>query len=490
MSESVGLYQKQVQVQKQVQRMSQRQIQALSLLSMGSRELREEIYKNASQNPALEIVSDPLASSHEEIENFQHKYNREDSGFSDYGSRKYGDGDAYQAALENSEDRRETLQQHLMEQLNLSRVSEDEYSLCRALIYNLDKNGCYGNMLSPESLLDKKRPLQTKALLAQCLDRIQRMDPVGTCCKNLEESLFVQAKIAGNAPALALFILDGHLDLLNPPQPDKVIKNLKDFREKWHSKKFAHRLLIDDIKLTEALVEETIDFIQTLNPRPAAEYSSDVSELDSNRPDIILTVEKKEGRIFSDDFSRGKIVCDEKSYYQIKYASGILPELRLSADYYDKSAVDKAKEFLLNLQYRESSIVFQGCAIVHYQKDFFNEGPGHLNVLTRRQVAEMLGIHESTVSRMSSKNNSKYIQTEWGLFPASYFFSSGVSSSDGREKISSDSIKVKIQKLLEEANYSDSQLTTFLNDQGIKIARRTVAKYRQQIGIKNSYERS
>ena len=111
----------------------------------------------------------------------------------------------------------------------------------------------------------------------------------------------------------------------------------------------------------------------------------------------------------------------------------------------------------------------------------------------------MLGIHESTVSRMSSKKNSKYIQTDWGLFPASFFFSSGVKSTDGKEKISAAVIKEKIQEYLStmqaagpdgnSEKISDSKLAEYLNQQGIKIARRTVAKYRSQIGINNSYRR-
>ena len=120
------------------------------------------------------------------------------------------------------------------------------------------------------------------------------------------------------------------------------------------------------------------------------------------------------------------------------------------------------------------------------------KGPGHLKVLTRRQIARELEIHESTVSRMSAKKGSKYIQTEWGLFPASYFFTSGVSNRDGSKIISSERIKQKMQEVLEEPgneNLSDRELCELLNKKGAKIARRTVAKYRSQLGLKNSYKR-
>ena len=338
------------------------------------------------------------------------------------------------------------------------------------------------------------------SLLDKCLDIVQCLDPVGTCCKTLEESLFVQAKIKGDASPLTLFILDGNLELLNPPQPEKVLQNLKGFQKKWHSKQFAPQIILDKISYDEFDVEDSIEYILKLNPRPAQNYVSDTSDAQFNRPDVILTVTKENGYLAADDFSKGQICAEKGCYFQVKYASGVLPEVRISPEYmYDKEAVEKARAFIANLQFRESSIVLQGCAIVKFQKEFFEKGPGHLNVLTRRQVAVMLGIHESTVSRMSSKKNSKYIQTDWGLFPASFFFSSGVASTDGKEKISAAVIKEKIQEYLlamqsagsdgSREKISDSKLAEYLNQQGIKIARRTVAKYRSQIGISNSYKR-
>ena len=195
--------QRQTQSQKQIQKLSQIQIQALKFLAMNSRELREEIFKAVAENPALEIVNNSEKSSAQ----LQKEYSRQTSAA---GSEA---ADANQRVLEAQADRGETLQQHLMAQLDLMKISRDEYELSQKLIYNLDENGCYGSMLAPETLLDKSRPAQNKKMLERCLDLVQRMDPVGTCCRTLEESLFVQARIAGDAPPLALFILDGHLDL-------------------------------------------------------------------------------------------------------------------------------------------------------------------------------------------------------------------------------------------------------------------------------------
>ena len=468
--------QTQQQTQKQIQKMSQVQIQAVNFLAMNNRDLREEIYKTAAENPALQIDSDPRRSSSNE------KY----SSTSSAGNLA---SDANQRALEALENRGETLQQHLMSQLNLLQLSQDEYELCQRLIYNLDANGCYGSMLAPETLLDKARPAQNKKMLIRCIDRIQKMDPVGTCCRTLEESLFVQAKIAEDAPPLALFILDGHLELLSPPQPERVLKNLKDYLKQWHSKKFAPEIALDKIPLTEDSAAQAIKYITSLNPRPAGEYISDTSQADFLQPDIILSIKKEPGSVPSDDFDRGIVTGGIDFHFSVKYANGELPELRIAPDFsFDAKSVQKANEFINLLKFRQSSIILLGCAIVSAQKDFFINGPGNLKPLTRRQIAKQIGVHESTVSRMTGKKSNRRIDVMGELYPAGYFFVTGSSTSSGTQ-ISSESIKTNISKLLSTATtpLSDEKITKLLNEQGIKISRRTVNKYRNQLGLENSY---
>ena len=319
---------------------------------------------------------------------------------------------------------------------------------------------------------------------------VQRMDPVGTCCRTLEESLFVQAKIAGDAPSLALFILDGHLELLSPPQPDRVLKKVLEFQKNWHSKKFAPELPIDKITLDEDAAEEAVKYILTLNPRPAGEYISDTSKADFFRADVVLTIERVPGAIPTDNFEDGIVTGDNICHFQIKYSDDQLPQVRLAKNMkFDKKLVQQAQTFLQQLQYRESTLALQGCAIVAAQKNFFLHGKGNLAPLTRRQIAAQIGIHESTVSRMSGKKSNKYIQTEWGLFPAEYFFVSGVKTNAG-STASAEKIKTLIGDMIAASSVplSDQALTDRLNQQGIKISRRTVNKYRNQLGVENSYE--
>lgn len=499
--------QRQVQSQKQIQKLSQRQIQAVRILTLPASDLRREILKTVNENPALKIVNDPLAGKNSNIS--LESYRRAE-GIAAAGTAGGGYGGDVNAALEAREGHSETLQQHLLSQLNMVNISADEYDLSKKLIYNLDKNGCYGSMLAPESLLDRSRPLQTKGMLRRCIERIQEMDPVGTCCKTPEESLYIQAKVNGNAPELALFLLNGRLEMLNPPTVERVLHKLNDYINDFHKKSFGGKLELDDLVVNSRTVDEAIKYILSLNPRPAGDYISDIGISEFDQPDIVLNVVKVEGHLSVDDFSTGKIATDDSFYFQVKYASGILPEIQLATDVsFDKESVEQAKAFLGNLEFRQNTIVLQGCAIVSAQKEFFMKGPGNIVPLTRRQVAQKLQIHESTVSRMSAKKSSKYIQTQWGLFPASYFFSSGVGSCAETENnktdetdvkaslsakpvISAEAVQFKIARLEEEAEkegktISDNKMAQLLNEQGIKIARRTVAKYRQRAGLKNSY---
>ena len=471
------------QVQKQIQKLSQVQITALNYLAMENGALRDEIYRAVNNNPALEIVREPRANLRSEtsFDDFHESYS--------FGNSRASDN--FQQLLENQENYGETLQEHLLHQLNSMNLSDEETKLCKSLIYNLDKNGFYGSMLSPETFLPHKNSSGERELLERCLKIVQALDPVGTCCRTPEESLLVQAKLAENPDALAVFILDGHLDFLTPPEPEKILRKLVDFHEAWHKKAFAGTTVLDTIPLTEQTVASALKFILSLNPHPAQGYTTDTNN-SANQVDVVLNVTKEPGPA-QDDFSRGIVSCNADFHFQVKYASGALPELRISPDFaFDKENVAKAQALLNSLKFRESTIVLQGCAIVRAQKNFFLKGPGHLAALTRRQIANQLEIHESTVSRTTARSGSKFIQTEWGLFPASYFFTSGVSNRDGTKKISSDRIKQKMAEVLTEPgneNLSDRELCELLNKKGAKIARRTVAKYRAQLGLKNSYNR-
>lgn len=465
---------KQTGEQRQEQHLSQKQIQAINFLAMSSKDLRDVILNTVQENPALEIVKDPLKTSLPQNKN------------------STLDSDDYQKLLENVSDSSETLQHHLIEQLKFLNLTNDEFTLCKKLIYNLDKDGFYNSMLAPKSFLDPSKPSQNEHFLEKCLSTVQHLDPPGTCCKDVFESLKIQAQIKGDADNLTLFILDGRLELLEADSTQEIVKNINDYIRQYKSKAFAKELPVETGDVTPNSVENTLRYIRTLNPHPAGDFGWDNQSISEEQADVVLTIEKMNGAISEDDFSTGKIKCSDKEYFQVKYASGILPEVRLySGSFTNKKLLNKARDFLWELQFRENSIVLQGCSIVKNQLQFFSKGPGNIQPFTRRQLAGQINVHPSTVSRFSSKKNSKYIQTQWGTFPANYFFSSGIASKGGK-KTSAEKIKNIMASYLEtpeNQNTSDLKLTKYLNQKGINISRRTVAKYRSQLGIGNSYKR-
>ena len=215
------------QVQRQV--MSQVQIYALNMLSLNRKEIQSEVNKVVNENPALEIVHRSMPFENTRLAT----------------STRAGEemSEKYREAYESSVDTRETLQEHLLSQLNMIRLSEDEKMLGEALIRNLDKNGYH--LFAPISLLDQTRPLQTESMLNRLIRTIQNFEPEGTCCNNLEESLYVQALQRGNAPELALFILNGNLKILystsESPDLEKIKLTLEEIQAKqnlsYHSEK-------------------------------------------------------------------------------------------------------------------------------------------------------------------------------------------------------------------------------------------------------------
>lgn len=497
--------------QKQLQKLGQMQIQALKYLSMNSLDLRKEIYDEVEKNPALEITDDSM-------EEWDYSSSAPSDELNEYTKLKtvsatsQDKANAFQEILENNPDNTETLSDHLMFQFNMLELSENRHRLGEKLIYNLDKNGFH--ILAPVSFLNFET--DTEEDLKSVLSIIQNLEPCGCCCQNIEESLLIQARNNSGASQISLFILDGHLDFLDPPVSSKVLKKVKDFAKAECEKAFntVDYSFIDEID--EEDIQDAISFIQTLNPHPAGEYSA--SDNSFVIPDV--RVEKTSDGSFA--------VVSER---------GIIPEVKLSPEYTEmmnmngiseqqKSNLEKplqeAKAFIDSLIYREDSVFNAALAIVQAQKEFFEKGPGHLNTLRQKDVAELLGVHETTVSRMV---NSKYLQCEWGLFPFKYFFVGGIvqSASEVSEnrteisektqgsseidnedqsvneknstaEISKDKIIFEIKQILdsqppEAKKLSDQKLSDMLSERGIKVARRTIAKYRSQIGVKSSYDR-
>ena len=483
---AMGFSQQQKATQIQAQRMSQKQIQSLNLLSMNAADLREEIFKQLEKNPALEIVSDNFESG---VKSARYKNlpgeNIRTGVASSLGEQK---SEAFQEILESRPDERKSLFLHLTEQINMLTLDQAKKRLCKKIIANLDSRGFY--ILAPSTLVDK-RAGESQKLLEECVDIVQNLDPPGICVENVEKSLLLQAKLKGGSPRLALFLLDGHLDFLNPPQGQKVLEKIEAFLAARKKLSFAK----EDFSFLESVSEDDVDralyFIRSLDPFPARDFSQE--ETHYVAPDIYVekVQEEKSGLKEGVDYEKRSVSLGADSFFRIRISDKAIPQIRIAPDFgpaqknsgFAKAAINQAKMFLEGLEYRENTIAKAACAIVQKQIEFFKNGPGNIVPLKQKDIAALIGVHESTVSRMAS---SKYLQCQWGVFPIKHFFSSAVAD------VSKESAQYQIQKLLEEnpqKKWSDQKLAAALAERGIKIARRTVAKYRSQMNIESSYLR-
>lgn len=530
-----SLQQTQNASQIQVQKMSQKQIQAIKLISMNNTELRDEIYKFAEENPAFEITDDSFSEGIKKVSPSQKNQRLSSVHLGRATASGNEMSDNFQKMLESSPDSRETLKEHLLSQARMSHLSTEEETLCEKLINNLDENGWH--FLEPRTLLDKNDKTQTEEFLNHCISIVQHFDPIGTCCKNIEESLEVQAKILQNKNPLASFILHGHLDLISPPETEKAIRKMQAFSKSQSKMAFLKpEEILDKNLITEKNVESAIAFIKTLNPRPAQGFDSG-SQVQFVAPDCL--VEKVPGKIEKDDFEKGLIkgFDDEKSendekkkeieqqeseqqersdfYFRVVNEKNFIPNYRIAPSFNEDNDFDGLKKsaqgFIDSLDFRNRSVLKTFCILVSLQKEFFAFGPEKLKPLTQKTLANLAGVHESSISRFA---DSKYLRCEWGTFPVKYFFTSGIKKSpskinkteseksvDGKTvsesektEVSSETVKLEIKKILEEhkdekKKLSDQKLADLLNEKGFKIARRTVAKYRSQLNIESSYLR-
>ncbi len=521
----MALSQVQKTAQVQVQRLSQKQIQILRFLSMNSQDLRNEILREAEENPALEIVSDSFAEGTAALRR-RNDYSSVRTGVA--GAAGMQAAEDFQNMLESSPAPAETLQEFLVHQLNMSGFSAAETELCQRLIENLDSSGFY--ILAPESLLDAQNPLHTEAFLEHCIALVRGFEPAGICCRNITESLELQARLREDCPSLARLILHGHLDFITPPHAEKSRRKILDFLEEQKNLAFrsGDDVQIERRQVTLEAVEAAIHFIQTLNPHPTAEFRP--SSAAYVRPDVYVT--RVQGILEKEDLQNGFVLDTETSYFRVVPANDTIPVVQVAPDFkrfsdganggragtvagegvpavedaasreqsrFVRIQLKAAESFLDALSYRTQAVIAACSRIVHIQKEFFRKGPGHLAPLTQKQFAQMLEVHPSSVSRIA---DSKFIHCDWGTFPLKYFFSNAVpkapddsnAAAQNATEVSTDAVRAEIEKILAaqkpgDKKLSDQKLADMLQLRGYKIARRTVAKYRAKMNISSSYDR-
>ncbi|MFP4161498.1 MAG: RNA polymerase factor sigma-54 [Ectothiorhodospira sp.] len=365
--------------------------------------------------------------------------------------------------FENQSGPAESLHEHLMWQIHLSSMSEQDRAIALTLVDAINEDGYLAESLEQiHASLGGEEAVGLDEVEA-VLNMVQHLDPVGVCARDLSECLDLQlTQLPPETPGL--------------PEAHALVRDHLDALGSHDHKGLQRRLGLDAEQL-----HQVIALIQTLNPRPGALVSASAPEYIV--PDVF--VRRREGR------------------WQVELNPEIAPRLRINPLYasfvrradssedntYLRNNLQEARWFIKSLQSRNETLLRVGTAIVEHPRAFLEYGEEAMKPLVLRDIAEQLEMHESTISRVTTQ---KYMHTPRGIFEFKYFFSSHVGTADGGE-CSATAIRAMIRKLIaEEPGHkpmSDSKIAQILVDRGIHVARRTVAKYREAMAIPPSNER-
>lgn len=444
----------------QRQKLSPQMIQSIKLMALPIQELKEQIQEEIETNPALEVLEDRSTISLESMpeagepgsERDEFFENSSDPGFA---SRSRSDDDSLRMFLEGAISRAETLQEHLLSQLRIQRLTPRQREIGEALIQNLDDDGFHKE--DPRSLFSHGEWDTIAAVTAL----VQSFEPAGTCTANFRESLLVQALLDPTAPTAAIDILKDHIELLEKGRHSEIQKKLR----------------LDEEDLKEALA-----FIKGLSPFPGRAYSTEDPRYVI--PDLLVKLKDGEFVIILNDEEIPVLGIDPF----FDRLAGQKKGDRATASYV-KDNIRRAKFFIRSIHQRNQTLLKVARAVVECQRPFFINGPKHLAPLTLRDVAQEVGVHETTVSRIA---HSKYMQTDWGIFEFRYFFSNSISGAGSSgSRYSKEGVKQIIKEIIEheESTLSDRDIVEALAGRGIPLARRTVAKYRQELDLDSSFGR-
>ena len=455
-------YQKPVFLQQQKLKMNPQLYQSIQLMALPLQELKFKIHEEIEKNPALEVIDDKGDESLDSAtdrttEEYDYFENSSDPGFTSSYSEEASD--SKRRFMEGALSRPETLHDHLMWQLRLQPISEDDFRIGELLILNLDENGYHIEM--PNALF--KEPDISR--LPHVMELIRGFEPVGTCVTDSKESLIIQAERSADAPKMVRRILEENLELL----------------EKGKYADIARRL-----QISQKDVQTNLEFIKTLDPFPGRQYSTEKPTYVI--PDLLVTM--KEGEFFL-------ILNDEEipvlgiNPFFTNIMKGKKETSEKNLKKFVKSSLKDARWFIRSIHQRNQTLLKIAKSVIEFQRNFFMKGPKYLVPLTLKDIAFEVDVHETTVSRIST---SKYMQTEWGIFELKYFFTNSISGAGSTgSRFSKEGVKQIIKEIIEndksEKHLSDQKISDVLKNQGINLARRTVAKYRNELAIDSSYRR-
>mgnify|MGYP001809984085 FL=1 len=468
--------------QKLQQKLSPAQIQVIKMLEVPTLELEERIRQEIEENPALEEGAD-MDNSGDDFDEFGNNDdggNNDDFDIDDY----VADDDIpdYKLKANNTskDDKHEdipfsagmTFHENLIDQLGLLQLSEHEHMLAEYVIGNIDDEGYLRR--TPESMVDdivfQAGINTTDNEMLRIVDLVRQFDPAGVGATTLQECLLLQ--------------LDRKTQTKETKFATKIISEYFEEFSKKHYDKITRSLGIDDEQLKKIIAE-----IVRLNPKPGNAWGGNVLEksMATIVPDFIL--ENDEGQLTvhlnNSNIPELRVNNTYNEMFQ-DYASNKKNQTREMKDavMFVKQKIDAARWFIEAIKQRQQTLLTTMMAIVQFQKEFFIEGDDtYLKPMILKDIADRTGFDISTISRVS---NSKYIQTEFGIFPVKYFFSESMTNDSG-EEVSTREIKKILQDCIDNEDkrkpLNDDSLADVLKEKGYLIARRTVAKYREQLNI-------
>ena len=447
--------------------------QAIALLQLNRLELKDHIQNVLDANPLLERADDRDGPQDSQAEpEFDGEFDSgedqpqveigEDYGFDDLpeGFSVAGDAPRYDEFVSDRAD--ESLQHHLLWQVNLSSFSPTDEAIARAIIYALDEQGYLHDDL--ETLRASLAPEQLVSIeeVAAVLERVQHFEPVGVASRNLRECLLLQLNTRSSSTpglGLAIHIVEYRLESLGKLGPEGLAR---------------------EMGFDPAEVEVAVRLIRSLDPHPCSRFGSERENYVI--PDVYITQTESGWRVSLNPDS------DPGLRLNRTYMS-LLRQSRGKDKQYLKDRLQEARWLISGLEMRNQTLLAVTEAIVKRQAGFLEHGEKAMQPLLQREIAEATGVHESTVSRATTQ---KYAHTPRGTFELKQFFSIGLRGSDGQE-VSATAIKARLRQMIGEEPpgkpCSDQALTDRLAEQGICLARRTVAKYREQLGIPGSSQR-
>jgi len=454
--------------------------QAIKMLQLSSMELEQEIQNVLETNPLLDRVdhiendsndtdkesetADSDASLSETIpEELATDSEWEDTYDTEW---KVSNPDSGSASdyIETLHSNSEGLTEHLLWQIDLSNLSMIDKNIARLIVDYINEEGLLTE--TPEAILSELDPdllIELDEVMA-VLRFVQHLDPIGVGAKDLGQGLWLQFDYHfPNHPLKkkAQLLLDKNLDLL----AKRDYKGIKK-----------------EIRLNNEQLDSLVELLKTLNPYPASAFAD--NSVDYIKPDVY--VRKVKGRwVVSHNAETLPEICINQDYADMISDSSI----DATASDYIKNNLQQARWFIKSLENRNSTILNVAHAIVERQMAFLQYGDEAMKPMVLKDLAEQLDLHESTISRVTTR---KFLHTPRGIFEFKHFFSSHINTEAGGE-CSATAIRAMIKKIIISENprkpYSDNKLTNLLNEQGINVARRTVAKYREALLIPSSHDR-